>query len=589
MRFFINSTALSLLTLSSLACSHLSSNSAFPPIIDVTQIKTAKIDKDVERSSSALHSYLVGQLSYNEDDFTGALNSLTRASKLVTVPTPALHYQLAQLQLKRGDLQKAKAEALEALKGKPDDVDSQLLYAGILEALGKSNEAIPYYEKALQKNPDREDVYLLLVGALVERKEFTEATQVIQKLLKRNPSYAIGYTFLARISEAKGDVKLAKKYATQAYDLAPENSGIALDYVRILLKTNEFDRAKIICTKIIQYDPKNLDARRVLGHLLIGQSNLDEALTHLQILEKQEEDATDTRFKIGLIQLEKQNFSEAERELKLVLGKNPQHGQARYYLAVVLVSTERRNEALDELSKVPKEDSIFIRAKTFAAYIARQIGDLKTAEKSIRQAYEADASNRQIVTYLSTILFEQGKASDAADVLGRAVEENPRDERLLFDYAVMLDEAGRREQSMGALTKSIELNPTNADALNHLAYIYAEEGKDLAKAHQLIQKAVTLQPENGYYLDTLGWIQFKMGQIDKAKTTLEHANKIVQTDPVILNHLGDVYVQLNQRDEAVDTYRQVIENIRREKKENQKDNSALEKEVLIKLKNLQAE
>ena len=101
-----------------------------------------------------------------------------------------------------------------------------------------------------------------------------------------------------------------------------------------------------------------------------------------------------------------------------------------------------------------------------------------------------------------------------------------------------------------AFEKALELNPNDTGALNYLGYWWADEGRNLDEAIELITRAVELNPDNGYYADSLGWIYFKMGEMNKAVIWLERAIRLAPDDPVIHEHLGDVYWHLERPLEA---------------------------------------
>ena len=106
------------------------------------------------------------------------------------------------------------------------------------------------------------------------------------------------------------------------------------------------------------------------------------------------------------------------------------------------------------------------------------------------------------------------------------------------------------EKAETAFLRALELNPNDSGALNYLGYWWADEGRNLDEAIELIKRAVELKPDNGYYADSLGWIYFKIGEINNAVIWLEHAILLAPNDPVIHEHLGDVYWHLERPLEA---------------------------------------
>jgi tetratricopeptide (TPR) repeat protein len=109
------------------------------------------------------------------------------------------------------------------------------------------------------------------------------------------------------------------------------------------------------------------------------------------------------------------------------------------------------------------------------------------------------------------------------------------------------------------LKKVMEINPKHTDALNYLGYSYADRGVNLEEAHLLINKALELKPDNGYIIDSLGWVYFKLGKYDDALKNLLKAAEIVKDDPVIFEHLGDVYYSKGIPEKAREFWEKAIE------------------------------
>ncbi|MGH7820249.1 MAG: tetratricopeptide repeat protein, partial [Candidatus Binatia bacterium] len=108
------------------------------------------------------------------------------------------------------------------------------------------------------------------------------------------------------------------------------------------------------------------------------------------------------------------------------------------------------------------------------------------------------------------------------------------------------------------MEKAIELNPKNAPALNYLGYTWAEMGIELDEAERLIQRALDLEPDDGFYIDSLAWVYYQRGDFDKAVETLERAVELVDDDPTVTEHLGDAYQKLGRFADAVRVYRDAL-------------------------------
>ena len=120
---------------------------------------------------------------------------------------------------------------------------------------------------------------------------------------------------------------------------------------------------------------------------------------------------------------------------------------------------------------------------------------------------------------------------------------------------------GEKEKSIEIMQRLIGVNPQHGEALNFIAFSLAEDGRDLERALLLANRALQVQPENGYYLDTRGWIYFKMNRTKDAIADLERSVDLSKADPEISEHLADVYLSAGRKKEALQVYKNALDNI----------------------------
>jgi tetratricopeptide (TPR) repeat protein len=513
----------------------------------------------VKRQSAALHHFLVGQIALNDQDFKTALENFSAANDLTEEPAPIIHTKLADLYLRFGELDKALAAASQAMKEEPSDPHPRLLYAGVLESLGRDSEAEPEYRKLMEEFPGKFDSYVLLANLYAKQQKYQQAIDVLTTLQRIEPSDTLSFYYLGRTYEQMGKFALAETEYQKVFESDPNLSNGSVELLRVLLRNKKTDKAKMLCERILQKDPSNALARKVLGHLMLGESKLDEALKHLVVLEGLESDASDTRFKIALIQMEKRNFEEAVRELSLVLATKPDHGEARYYLASIYAGSGKKKEALDELALVKRGDPMFVKSRTFAAFILRQSNDLEKAREQLEEARDVDPDNKNLLLYYVLIMRDLEEYSEAESLMRTALAKEPKDERLLFNLGLVLHERGSAEEALSLMEQVIALNPRNSDALNYLAYGLAQLDRDLPRAQELVVKALEIRGSDPFYLDTLGWIQFKRGLLAESEETLAKAVSIAGEDLVIVEHYVEVLLAAGKDEKAVSIMKAVVE------------------------------
>jgi len=143
---------------------------------------------------------------------------------------------------------------------------------------------------------------------------------------------------------------------------------------------------------------------------------------------------------------------------------------------------------------------------------------------------------------------------EAIEALRRAVAADQTNDRYFFNLGAAYERLGDFNNAVQALRKAIELNPQGANALNYLGYMYADRGIHLDESVALVERALAIEPDNGYYIDSLGWAYFRKGMLDEAIQELKRAVSLVPDDAVIVEHLGDVYFERKMLREAQEAW-----------------------------------
>jgi tetratricopeptide (TPR) repeat protein len=195
--------------------------------------------------------------------------------------------------------------------------------------------------------------------------------------------------------------------------------------------------------------------------------------------------------------------------------------------------------------------------------------------------------------YLGSYYFEKGNYQKTLEIMERAKRAVPKDSRLFFLYGLACAQLKKNDEAIAAYKKSLELNPNDVNTLGSLAlaldglkrfsesdslyelalklepnnhlilnnygYSLAERGLQLERALQMAKIAVESQPENPSYLDTLGWVYFKLGKFIEAEPYIVKAVNSGEASAVVLEHLGDTYSKLGVKDKAIEWWKKALE------------------------------
>jgi len=259
-------------------------------------------------------------------------------------------------------------------------------------------------------------------------------------------------------------------------------------------------------------------------------------------------------FGIGAVLANEQAASISRFYLQLALHLRPDFNRAYYLLGEIETQDERLEAGLKAYRGVTEASSLYLDARIRAAFI---LNALERSDEGIGLLTAMVADNPdepRLLQAIGNILRDQEAYAQAADYYARAIDiiGEPAPEHWMYYYArgICFERMKEWDKAEGDLEKALELNPDQASVMNYLGYSWVDQNMHLEKAMDLIREAVSREPNNGYYVDSLGWAHYKLGQFDKAVKHLEKAVELRPEDPILNDHLGDAYWKVGRKREA---------------------------------------
>ena len=519
-------------------------------ILDEELSRNAVESSRVPGRSEAHYNFLLGEIALAKEQVDEALEYYEEAAEIETASSPTLRKRLAQLYVRKGRLEEGLEQVEMALSG-GDDENLELLQlrAGILATLKRNKEAIDAYKKIVELGGP-EDAHVFLASLYAQEDDVDSAEKILRILLKKSPNSFFGNYYLAKVLLVADKLEESEKYYRKSIELNPSSEGLQLELARVYARAGRFDDAIKICEAVNRRNPNNAKARTLLGELLLGKDKVSEALKEFQAAGALQEDPSEIRLKIALIKLRQRDLEGAEVELRLILTSHPENSPARYYLASAYAGMKRTDEALEQLAMIEPGQEFFEQSRTLAAYWLRDAKKYQEAIAMVEDLIEQKPEDVRYLTFLGSLQRDADDISGAIETTRKIIEIEPKADSHYFNLGVYLDELGQRSDALEAMRKAVELNPQNANALNYLGYTLAEDGTQLSEAEVMIKRALDIDTNNGYFIDSLGWVYYKMNRFSDAKRELERAVELVPNDAVILEHLGLVHWRLGDISKA---------------------------------------
>lgn len=509
-------------------------------------------------TKSPLLEYLRGRFCFLEGNFDEALRHYKRALREDPFSS-FLRFEIAVVLLNLERKEEAKRFLSEAITYNPRNAEALRLLGDICMAEGDLQGAIRAYGRLIEAIPDEIQPYFTLSSLHLQAGEYDKAVEVLQKLLLRRPESALAHYYLARVYVEGQRYGEGLVHYRKAMELDPSlSSKIFPEMALVYELLGDIENALKLYNDLLEDNPIDIETRERLAYLLLRQKRYEEAQKELETIKRIDPNNATAMVNLGLLHMEKGDFEKAKAEFELALVVRPNDHKARLYLAASLIEMSRFAEGVQEFKKIDPESEIFLDGMKYVVTLLLKKGEGKRALQLIEE--NPMGKGDQELIYLEALLLEEeGELIKAMEKLEKLVSQDPQKTHYLFRLGVIYHKLGKREESLRMMEEVIRLDPNHAEALNWVGYSYAEKGIKLDEAEKLIRRALELKPDDGYIIDSMGWVYFQKGLYEQALSYLERAHELLPNDPVVTEHLADVYLKLNQSEKAIELYKKALE------------------------------
>lgn len=506
--------------------------------------------------SRSMYLFSLARISALEGDYEAAV-TLLQASIEADPSSAYLHTSVAELYLKMNRIQEAINACRTAIDIDPKHSDAHLLLANILSSLKQERGAIEHYRKAIELTPDKEDAYLQLALIYLRVFEYEDAVKTLKSLTALAPDSLHAYYYLGKAYEQMKLPKEALSYYRKVISLKPEFEPVYVDIGLSLEAQGERKEAIKSFESLLQLNPHNFSVMQHLVQLYIQENRLEDALNILKTLISRDIGGLETHRKAGLVYLELERYDEAILEFEQILKQEPQANQIRFYLASAYEEMGEPIRAIEEFSKIPGNAYNYSDAVGHIAYLYLDNGDGEKGIDILKSAIAADPAKFDYYLHLAGVYEGMQRYTDALSVLLQVEDKFASEARLHFRLGILYDKVGDKEKLISRMRRVLTITPADPQALNYLGYTFVEMGENLDEALKLLKEAVSLRPNDGFILDSLGWAFFKLKKYSDAVTYLEKATQLVDDDPVMIGHLADAYLAVRNHVNALKTYKRL--------------------------------
>lgn len=489
-----------------------------------------------ERKAQAMAAFVQALLEEEAEGPEAAMETYRRSLEL-DPGNAALALRLSQDYLRRGDTVEAISVLKDALKARPQDSSLAVALALIYHRhLGKTELALEYARRALEASPAESLPYEALFEIYNASRQHKRLHALFQRAARQQPAEPSFWLDLAEL-------------AARAPKEAEANSFVS-DFIQKAVDRASADGALL--------------ARA--GDLRVMSGDLPGALKAYEMAYEAKASLPQLRQKLAACYAELGKPDDAIRILEEIVKLNPLDIEAYDQLARLHLQAGRLSQAAGYARQALLIEPRVLERHLQVADLEFRLQDFRAAANTLAEARRTFPSVARLAYFHALALGQLEQRAQAleafrqAERLAMAADPGLLDANFYFDYGAAAERAGQYGLAAQMLQRSIRMDPDNAArARNYLGYMWADRNENLDEAETLIRQALEAEPDNGAYIDSLGWVLYRKGQFEEAlDLLLRAAEKIEQPDPVIYDHIGDAYLALGKKTEAVLYWRKAL-------------------------------
>ncbi len=518
----------------------------------------AVADNHVDTRGQVMFNILIGELAGRRGQLNVATDAYMTAAELTDDSRVAERAtQLAVWGRRWGD---AEMVGNRWLSLAPENADANQLLAQIYLETNQTNRATEALSRFITHSPDSKTAIDEVVLTLMREADRARSLAIMENLANKHSDEIEIKVAQARMALSLGEREEALKQANAALVLDPNNGSALLVKAQALGAMGKPEEGIAAIRKALDADEPNLELRLGFAQLLVDAGRHDDASEQLEVIYQQAGTTNpDLLLNIGLLALESKRSDAAIRYLEALLTTGEHTDQAHFYLGRISDQQQEYANAIQHYSEV-RDENLYIPAQLRSAELFGIIGELDEGRKriqSLKNVISNQAVLPQVITTEARMLQDAGDGQEAINILSAGLKDFPDSGELLYSRALTADANNDSAMLRSDLTRLIEIEPDNAHAMNALGYHLADNDIELERAVQLIERAHQLIPNDAAIIDSMGWVQYKIGDNDAALKYLKQAYELLP-DPEIAAHLGEVMWVTGAQDEARELWNKAL-------------------------------
>jgi tetratricopeptide (TPR) repeat protein len=508
--------------------------------------------------ADAAYDLLVAEIALNQGDTTLAIERYRDLAE--SQDNPAIAERAVRIAVYGQDLETAIEVAQRWVELEPERIEARQVIAAIYVRQDKPDAAFGYIDGLIETS-DLDDAQLFppLLGILAREKNIETVLGVSQRLADKYPDRAYAQYLHGMLAAQNGKAELSLEYLDRSLALE-EIDGVHAARARVLLRLGRSGEAVVSLEKAVDSNPGNQNLRLTYARLLVDIKEYDKARAQFEKLHEASPDDAELLYTLGLLSLESQRLDDAEKYMMMLVRMDERDGEAQYYLGRIYENRKQYDRAIEWYEEVHVSDYQF-DARLRIADMLGLSGKTEEAIEHLDAMLEGSQSNGSLVRIFISkgeLLRLAHRYEEAMTVFDTALDIIPGNSDLLYARALVAERLGRIDQLEEDLKIILKTEPDNAHALNALGFTLADQTDRFQEAYGYLKRAIEIMPDDPAIIDSLGWVQYRMGNYEEAERLLRTALSRFE-DAEIAAHLGEVLWVKGKQQEARGIWQKALE------------------------------
>ena len=469
------------------------------------------------------------------------------------------HFMDGQLFMSQGNYSMAILEFQDALELDPMASTIIVSMAESYWKLGKARKSEELLFNALNLNPDDFEAREMLANQYIFQNKHDKAIEqyrVLAEISDEDPRYLIA---LAKLVLSQNNINESISLFIKAYEKDKSRIDILEEAANLSLRSRQLDKARSLYKQLIDFDKNNAYYLSTYIDLIVMSGDYINGIVALESLIDIEGETAERLSQLGILYYKMENIVKAKPLFIKLINMNHFDVTIMHFLSNIYLEESILDSAVIVANQIifhhPSDPRGYLDAALAELNNENPLGAIKILEPVNKKFF-----NEFSIQYLLGSSYQQLEEYDKATiVLRQSLKIYPESRGARHTLAIASDALNYWNESDSLYEGLIASDTNDVQALNNYSYSLVERNIHLNKALEMAKKAIELEPDNAAYLDTIGWIYYKMDNIDKALSFIRKSVELDNNNAIVLEHLGDVLIAKNQIQEAIIYYLKALD------------------------------